>query len=258
MNKQERTALVIGASGEIGHFIANKIAAENIHVVLASRNIDSLSKINSEINEKGWESHFYGVDMTSEKDISFLVDIVNKNHAPIHYLVYCSGTGLPKPFLETSIEYLGNVMNVNFKGFFLITQKVVPIMMKNNFGRILVFASAAGKKGIGFASAYSASKAALINCCQSLAQELAKYNITINSLCPKGLQTSFSKKAWELLAHYNGLNYDEYKKQVLDKTGINRELTLEDLWPVVRMLLLDSTNALTGQSINICGAWEAR
>lgn len=258
MNMKKQTALIIGASGEIGYFIAKKISEENVRVILASRNLKLLSKINTEINENGGESYFYKIDVTSKKDISSFLDKITKKFGTIHFFVYCAGTGLPKPFLETPIEYLESVMNVNFKGFFITTQKVIPIMMKNKFGRIIVFASTAGKKGLGFASAYSASKAALINFCQSVSQEMAQYNITINSLCPRGLQTSFSKKAWELLAHYNGLTYDEYRKRELDTIGIYRELNIEDTWPVIKFLLLSSTNALTGQSINICGTYEVR
>lgn len=258
MNSLKGTALIIGASGEIGQFIAKKIAGEDIRVILTSRNIDILSQVKSEIEEKGGETYFYKIDITNEQDISLSIETVVREFGPIHYLVYCAGTGLPKPFLETSIEYLQHVMDVNFKGFFMVTQKIVPIMIKNRFGRILALASISGKKGLGFATTYSASKAALINFCQSASQEISRYNITINSICPKGLQTAFSKKAWELLASHNGLTYEEYKKRTLDTIGIHRELNLEDLWPVIKMLLLNPTNALTGQSINICGTCEVK
>lgn len=254
----KKTAIIIGSSGEIGSFISQKLAYNNVRVILASRNYEVNSRIVSEIKNKGGEGYPYKLDVTIPEDVFSFIDDVGAKHGQVHFLIYSSGTGLPKPLSDTSVEYLDNVVDVNFKGFFLAVQRIIPLMKKNNFGRIVGFASPAGKKGLGFASAYSASKAALINFCQSVSLEIAHHNITINSICPKGLQTSFSKKAWTMLATYKGLTYEELLKNKLDEVGIRRRLDLEDLWPVLDMLLFRSSNALTGQSINICGSYEVR
>jgi 2-dehydro-3-deoxy-L-rhamnonate dehydrogenase (NAD+) len=113
-----------------------------------------------------------------------------KDIGGVDILVNCAGiTGPTVPLAEFPIEGWMQVMAINLNGAFFTNRAVVPFMMAQNYGRIVNIASIAGKEGNPNASAYSASKAAVIGMTKSLAKELAKTNITVNAVTPAAVRT---------------------------------------------------------------------
>jgi 2-dehydro-3-deoxy-L-rhamnonate dehydrogenase (NAD+) len=108
----------------------------------------------------------------------------------IDILVNSAGiTGPTVPVTEFPLDGWQKVMDINVNGTFFTNKSVIPLMIAQNYGRIVNIASIAGKEGNPNASAYSASKAAVIGFTKSLAKELAKTNITVNAVTPAAVRT---------------------------------------------------------------------
>jgi len=167
----KRAVVTRGASG-IGEAVVRRIAAEGGKVVAWDLNGGIIVDI----------SDYASVERATAETVTQLggIDIL-VNSAAI--------TGPTVPLAEFPIDGWMKVMAVNINGTFFTNRAVVPHMMAQNYGRIVNIASIAGKEGNPNASAYSASKAAVIGMTKSLAKELAKTNITVNVVTPAAVRT---------------------------------------------------------------------
>jgi 2-dehydro-3-deoxy-L-rhamnonate dehydrogenase (NAD+) len=167
-----KRAVVTGGLSGIGEAVVKRIVAEGGKVVVWDIN----GGIKTDI------SNYASVEAAMAQTV--------KDIGGVDILVNSAGiTGPTVPLAEFPIEGWMNVMAINLNGAFFTNRVVVPFMMTQNYGRIVNIASIAGKEGNPNASAYSASKAAVIGMTKSLAKELAKTNITVNAVTPAAVRT---------------------------------------------------------------------
>lgn len=172
MRFQGRRAVVTGGLSGIGEAVANRIKAEGGHVVVW----DMQGGIRTDISN--WES----VQAAAAETVRQL--------GGIDILVNSAGIAGPTvPVTELAIEDWNRIVAINLNGTFFTNRAVVPHMVAQDYGRIVNIASIAGKEGNPNASAYSASKAGVIGFTKSLAKELAKSNVTVNSVTPAAVRT---------------------------------------------------------------------
>jgi NAD(P)-dependent dehydrogenase (short-subunit alcohol dehydrogenase family) len=167
-----RRAVVTGGASGIGDAVAKRLAAEGGKVAVWDLN----GGIKVDI------SNFESVEKALVETIQQIggVDIL-VNSAGI--------TGPTVPLLEFPIDGWKQVIDINLNGTFYCNRAVAPLMVAQNYGRIVNIASIAGKEGNPNASGYSASKAGVIGLTKSLGKELAKYNITVNAVTPAAVRT---------------------------------------------------------------------
>lgn len=167
-----KRAVVTGGLSGIGEAVVKRLEAEGAKVVIW----DMQGGIKTDIAD--WAS----VQAASAETV--------KQLGGIDILVNSAGVAGPTAtVLDIKIEDWQRTVAINLNGTFFTNRAVVPHMMANNYGRIVNVASIAGKEGNPNASAYSASKAAVIGFTKSLAKELAKTNITVNSVTPAAVRT---------------------------------------------------------------------
>jgi 3-oxoacyl-[acyl-carrier protein] reductase len=172
MRFQGRRAVVTGGLSGIGEAVAKRIAAEGGKVVVWDQN----GGIKTDIS-----------DLASVE--AALAETV-KQIGGVDILVNSAGiTGPTVPVDGFPIDGWLKTISINLNGTFFTNRAVVPLMIAQNYGRIVNIASIAGKEGNPNASAYSASKAGVIGFTKSLAKEVAKYNITANSVTPAAVRT---------------------------------------------------------------------
>ena len=177
-----RAAVVTGGASGLGKTTAARIVAEGGAVVLWDLNADALAAAQEEIGATG----VYALDVS---DLS-AVDAAAQDSAAmlggkIDILVCSAGiTGATAPVHEFPIDSWLKVFDINVNGLFYCNRAIVPLMLENGYGRIVNVASVAGKEGNPNASAYSASKAAVIGLTKSLGKELAGKGVIANSLTP--------------------------------------------------------------------------
>jgi 2-dehydro-3-deoxy-L-rhamnonate dehydrogenase (NAD+) len=179
-----QVAVVTGAGSGIGLEIARRFTAEGAKVSAWDVSADNLANLGSAVAQT------VEVDQSDESQVAAATEQTLKRFGQIDVLIVSAGiTGPNVPLVDYPSDEWLKVMHVNINGVFFVNRAVVPHMVKKNYGRIVNIASVAGKEGNPNASAYSTSKAAVIGMSKSLAKELARTGITVNSVTPAAVRT---------------------------------------------------------------------
>ncbi len=173
-------AIVSGAGSGIGKAVAEKFLSENYEVILIGRRIEALKEI-----EKAFSKNAFAIscDLRSDSDLKALENHLKaKNNLEI--LINNAGIYEQKSFLSSEPQDFLKMFESNFLSCVRLTKIVVPFFQKNKKGVIVNISSTLGRRPVAGTSAYSASKAAMINLTQSLALEFAPSQIRVNCVCP--------------------------------------------------------------------------
>ncbi len=237
-----RCAVITGGASGIGFAIAARLAKEGAQVALWDRDTTQLEKAIS--------------DMSPSKVIGVTVDVADPEavHAAairtaaelgkIDILITSAGiTGPNVPLCDYPIDDWKRVIDINLNGLFYCNRAVVPHMMANaGYGRIVNLASVAGKEGNPNASAYSASKAAVIGLTKSLGKELAKTNIRVNCVTPAAVKTAMFEQMTP--AHIEFM---------LSKIPIGRFGTVDEITALICWIASEECSFTTGAVFDASG-----
>lgn len=230
-----QTAIVTGASSGIGFAIANALAS-------AGTDVFNLDMKNPEKPTDG--IRWLQVDITSEDAVSTAIEGIFKEKGTIHILVNSAGiTGKTSiKSHETDIQDIRKVMEVNFMGSYLTSKHVLPVMLKENYGRILHIASIAGKEGNAGMLAYSASKAAVIAMAKVQGKEYAETGITVNAVAPAVIKTPLVEALPEEQIDY-----------MTSKIPMKRCGTLNEIARLVLYIVSTDNSFTTGFTFDLSG-----
>ena len=192
-----KVAIVTGGSRGLGKAMALALADAGADVVVASRTQADLDKVAEEIRAKGKKSLAISMDATSMDSVKNMAAQVAEEFGKIDILINNAGQGGTVPFLKMKEEEWDRVLDVNLKGYVLVTQAVGAYMFKAKSGRVINISSAMGDSPMGFMAHYAASKGAINAMTKSLAQEWATRGITVNAISPGYILTDMNKAAYE-------------------------------------------------------------
>ena len=184
MKFKNRVAVVTGGAGRIGRAAAEKFCEQGVAVALADISIDKAEAVAANLREKGGNVRAYVMDVEKTESVQNAAKEILRDFGRVDILINNAGVWLPARFSEMSEELWLKMINLNLNGVFRVTKAFLPDMLKNKYGRIVNLASIAGEVGLPTYSGYSASKAGVIILTKTLAMELAKKNITVNSVSP--------------------------------------------------------------------------
>jgi len=238
-------ALVTGASSGIGLGCAVALAEAGAHVVLASRNIKALNEVAESLSLNGYSAE------TLELDISDLssVQAIFKNQKSFDILVNSAGLGRHTPSLETSAEDFDEVMDVNLRGAYFLTQTVAKALIKaKKPGSLINISSQMGHVGGVDRAVYAASKHAVEGFTKAMAIEWGSHQIRVNTICPTFIRTPLTQSTFD--------NPDR-KKWIEDKIKLGRVGEVEDVMGAVVFLASDASSMITGTALMIDGGWTA-
>ena len=238
-------ALVTGASSGIGLGCAVALAEAGADVVLASRNIKALSEAAKAIIMKGFSAE------TLQLDISDLlsIDTVLKDQKPFDVLVNSAGLGRHTPSLETSAEDFDEVMNVNLKGAYFLTQSIAKALIKaKKPGSLINISSQMGHVGGVDRAVYAASKHAVEGFTKAMAIEWGRHQIRVNTICPTFIRTPLTQSTFD---------NPERKKWIEEKIKLGRVGEVQDVMGAVVFLASEASSMITGSALMIDGGWTA-
>jgi len=176
-----RTAIVTGAASGLGKAAAARIVAEGGKVVLWDLNAEALEAAKADTGATA----VFALDVSDQAAVAAAAKGSKNALGKIDILINSAGiTGATVPVWEFPVDSWLKVMDINLNGLFYCCREVIPFMLDNGYGRIVNVASVAGKEGNPNASAYSASKAAVIGLTKSLGKELAQKGVIVNALTP--------------------------------------------------------------------------
>ena len=182
--------LVTGGSGHIGRSIALNFAKQGANVAISGTKLESLEKTASKIKEEtGKDVSIIKCDLSKSEEITTLIDKTVEILGGIDVLVNNAGITKDKLFVRMTESDLDEVLNVNLKAAFKLTQNAISHMSRNKFGRIINISSVVGLTGNPGQANYCASKSGLIGMSKAIAIEYAKKGITVNCIAPGAIKT---------------------------------------------------------------------
>ncbi len=239
-----KIVLVTGGSRGIGKAIALRLAKEGAHIAINYlKNKHLAEMVAKEARQFGVKAKAYRADVSNFEQVKeMIVEIVN-DFGGIDILVNNAGI-IPQHFsiFDIPVEEWRRIIEVNLTGVFNCIKAVVPYMIKRGAGKIINIASVAGKMGGTVGPHYAASKAGIIGMTFSLAQEMLKYNITVNAIAPGPIET-------ELIANLP----TEVKKKILSRVPMGRFGRPEEVAEAVVFLI--RCDYVTGEVIDVNGGY---
>ena len=186
---QGKIALVTGASQGIGRACALELAKVGATVALAARNEAKLAEVAAEIAAAGGQAAAFALDVASEESIKAGAKAVLDRFGKVEILVNNAGITRDGLMMRMKRADWDDVLGTNLTGAFLLTQALLPVMLRNRWGRIINITSVVGRTGQAGQVNYAASKAGLIGFTRSLAREVASRNVTVNAVAPGYIET---------------------------------------------------------------------
>jgi|TARA_Y100001970_G_scaffold84144_1_gene106252 NAD(P)-dependent dehydrogenase (short-subunit alcohol dehydrogenase family) len=243
MNKYDlsgKVAIVTGGAQGFGLAITKKFLDSGAEVIIWDIDKAETQKVVDQNKDK--KISFNILDITKFEDVQNHVNEIS-NKKKIDILINNAGiTGKNATVWDYPVDEWKKVMDINLLGTFYCCKAIVPVMIKNNYGRIVNVASISGKEGNANAGAYSSAKAGVIGLTKSLGKELADKNIAVNAITPTTANTRILKQMTE--KHVNFM---------LSKVPRNRYLELDELASMVTWLSSEENSFSTGAIFDISG-----
>jgi 3-oxoacyl-[acyl-carrier protein] reductase len=237
-----RVAVITGGARGIGFVVAERVLQSGGRVALWDVDAAALDAARERLSAAGRVSTTV-VEVTQEPSVGAATEAAVAQFGKIDILVNNAGiTGGNAVTWELSPDVWRRVIEVNLVGPFLACRSIIPVMLKNGYGRIVNVASVAGKEGNPTASHYSASKAGLIGLTKSLGKELATKNILVNCVTPAAAKT-------ELFAQMK----QEHIDYMLSKIPMNRFVEPHEVASMICWLASEDCSFATGAVFDISG-----
>ena len=243
MNKYDlsgKVAIVTGGAQGFGLAITKKFLDSGAEVIIWDIDKAETQKVVDQNKDK--KISFNILDITKFEDVQNHVNEIS-NKKKIDILINNAGiTGKNATVWDYPVDEWKKVMDINLLGTFYCCKAIVPIMIKNNYGRIVNVASISGKEGNANAGAYSSAKAGVIALTKSLGKELADKNIAVNCVTPAAAKTRIFDQISQ-----------EHIDYMLSKIPLNRFLKVEELASMVSWLVSEENSYTTGAVFDLSG-----
>ena len=245
-NLEGRTALVTGGSRGLGLQIAHALGEAGARIMLSSRKAGDLEEATAELQAAGIDTRWIAADCSREEDIRKLADQTLERMGDVDILVNNAGAAWGAPAEDHPVEGWDKVMNLNVRGYFILSQHIAKrSMIPRKRGRIVNIASIAGLGGNPpelQMIAYNTSKGAVITFTQALAGEWGRYGINVNAICPGFFPSKMTRATLQ-----------EHGEQLARRAPLQRLGDDEDLKGTALLFASDAGKHITGQWLAVDG-----
>jgi len=254
---RDKVAIVTGGAVGLGRAIAFELMRAGARIVIADMNEPEAERVASKICESHGTARVIKTDVTQSGQVQDMVSAVVREFGRVDILMNNAGILGPQgPWVELSDEAFDRVVAVNLRGVFLCAKAVLPHMIRQKSGKIVMTASCAAKTGEQFNGVYSVTKAGVWSMTQSLSREVGCYNINVNAICPAAMGTEMMEKVYRERSRWLGISPEELRQRIRSSFFMPRELTVEDTAHLAAFLASDKADMMTGQGVNITGGIE--
>ena len=247
----DKVAIITGGARGIGAAVARRYAEEGARVVVADRLLDEAKSVAAAL---GHGAFAVALDVTDPQSIAAMVAEVVSQAGQIDILVNGAAVFDLAPITDITRESYHKVFRVNVEGLIFTLQAVARQMIaQGKGGKIVNFASQAGRRGEALVAIYCASKAAVISFTQSAGLALIKHRINVNAIAPGVVDTPMWDEVDALFAKYENLPLGEKKRQVGAAVPYGRMGRPEDLTGMAVFLASDDAEYIVAQTYNVDG-----
>ncbi len=239
-----KIALVTGASSGLGAHFAQVLASQGASIALAARRGDKLQSVSEHIDSKGGKAIVVDLDVTSEASVEAAISTISGKLGVIDILINNAGIADSRTFLKLDEDSWHNTLSVNLNGAWRVAHRVSQLMVASKVqGSIVNISSILGVR-VGFGhSAYSVSKAGVVQMTKAMALELGKKGIRVNALCPGYIKTD--------------INADYFStddgKEYLKSTPAGRAGELSELEGPLLLLCSEAGSFINGVALPVDG-----
>jgi short-subunit dehydrogenase len=231
MELQNKIVWITGASSGIGEALCYKLNQAGAKLIISSRNTESLYQVKSKCTKNQLDVHVLPLDLENTLELEDKAKAALNIFGRIDIIIHSRGVSQRSLAIDTELDVAQKIMNINFWGTVALTKAVIPAMVSNQSGHIVIISSLVGKFGTKYRSAYSASKHALHGYFDSLRSEIdpkikisiicpgfIKTNVTINALTADGTMQNTMDDA-----QANGMSADECARQIIKAIKFEKE-----------------------------------
>ncbi|MGN1200819.1 MAG: SDR family NAD(P)-dependent oxidoreductase [Candidatus Caccovivens sp.] len=236
-----KTAIIIGASSDIGLAVAKKMAKKGYNLALTYNN----NKIDfeKEINNEKTNIKSYHLDLLEKNGVENCFENISKDFKDLDTLVFCAGIAQKRELIfDVKNEELDKLFEINIKSAIKCVREFTKLTVGKNPSNIVLIGSFVEKIGCACESVYTATKSAMTGLCKSLASELGNMQVRINVVAPGFIDTKMN----------NNLTQAE-KEDFVDMTPLQRLGQAEDVANAVAFLSSDEASFVTGQTLYVDG-----
>ena len=241
-----KVAMVTGSTRGLGETSAKALAKAGADIAVCGRNPQDLERVSAEIQRMGRKSQGFELDVLSKEKVKKAVEQILNYFGRVDILVNNAGTNYRVPVLEYPEEQWDLIINTNLKGYFLVTQAVVPQMIERGYGKVINMSSIFGKTPLPNQLAYASSKGGVDQMTKVMALEWAKKGVRVNAIGPTYFETDMVKQIRNDPERFNFIN---------ERTPMGRWGYLPELEGTVIFLAAPASDFITGQTIYVDGGW---
>lgn len=255
MERVFKNICITGAGNGIGRAIAIAMSKEGYNVVCADIDLNQANETLEIILDNNGNGLSIEMDVTNSSDIKKMIKDTVVKYGSLDILVNNAGVTRTSKIMDLTEDDWDWIHNVNAKGTFFCLQAAAKQMIKqNNGGRIINMASVGGKGFVDVSNAiYAASKGAVISLTKTAAQELAKHEITVNSICPGITYTNILSDIVKKRSLEQNKSEEDIMKHYVRDIPLQRPNYPEDIAAMVVFLSSSGARNITGQSYNVDG-----
>lgn len=253
---KNRVAIVSGVGPGMGRDISLTLAREGADIVLAARNASKLEEVATEIRSLGRQAVCVPTDIAQPDQCKRLADTARTELGRLDILVNNAFKGgLEPPFAKADLKDWRKTFDVNLFGSLTLTQAAIPHMQEHGNGSI-IFINSMSMRIIeaGFGS-YAASKGALLTAAQTLARELGRFKIRVNTVVPGYIWGPALEFYFKHLAKQRGVTSEEVYKEVASHAALDHIPTSAEIADAVLFFASDLSRVITGQSLDVNGGY---